>query len=74
MISVTEGPYLVLKHPYTFLSADIVVINKIDLSEHVGVYAADLENDLKQVSPKAKVFHCSCKTGGGLSEVLQEIL
>src|SRR5208282_3598508 len=33
VVSVTEGPYMVKKHPHMFLGADVVVINKIDLAE-----------------------------------------
>ena len=32
VISVTEGPYMVLKHPFIFMDANVVVINKIDLA------------------------------------------
>lgn len=74
VISMTEGPYMVLKHPYTFLSADIVVINKIDLAGYVEVDVDDLIKDLKAVSPKAKVFPCSCKTGEGVDNLVRELL
>ena len=33
VISVTEGPWMVRKHPHMFLGAQIVVINKLDLAE-----------------------------------------
>jgi len=37
VISVTEGPWMVVKHPYIFADADLVVINKIDLAEAMQV-------------------------------------
>jgi hydrogenase nickel incorporation protein HypB len=33
IISVTEGPYMVVKHSFIFMDADVVVINKIDLTD-----------------------------------------
>ncbi len=74
VIAITEGPYMVLKHPYTFLSADIVVINKIDLSPYVGVEPDDLEKDLHKVNPKATVFQCSCRNREGIDALLKELL
>ncbi|TES87038.1 hydrogenase nickel incorporation protein HypB, partial [Candidatus Aerophobetes bacterium] len=32
VVSVTEGPWMIAKHPYIFSEADLVVINKIDLA------------------------------------------
>ncbi|MDQ1281249.1 MAG: hydrogenase nickel incorporation protein HypB, partial [Thermoproteota archaeon] len=66
VISLTEGPYMVLKHPLTFMSADVVVINKMDLQEVLGADANKLEMDVHNVNPKAKVIKVSCKTGSGI--------
>jgi hydrogenase nickel incorporation protein HypB len=33
VVSVTEGPYMVVKHPFSFMDADITVINKEDLAK-----------------------------------------
>ena len=37
VVSVTEGPWMVRKHPHMFLGAEIVVINKIDLAQAMEV-------------------------------------
>ena len=37
VVSVTEGPYMVRKHPHMFLGAQIVLINKIDLAAAMEV-------------------------------------
>ena len=74
VVSLTEGPYLVVKHPYTFLSTDIVVINKIDLSPHVSVDPDQLENDVKRVNPKARIFRSSCLNNEGIDEITREML
>ena len=37
VVSVTEGPYMVRKHPHMFLGAQLVVVNKIDLAGAMDV-------------------------------------
>ena len=44
VVSVTEGPYMVRKHPHMFLGAQIVVINKIDLAAAMEVSVEDLRS------------------------------
>ncbi|MDB6020319.1 MAG: hypB, partial [Pedosphaera sp.] len=46
VVSVTEGPYMVKKHPHMFLGADIVVINKLDLAGVMGIKVEDLAADV----------------------------
>jgi|SRR5436190_1659161 len=74
VISVTEGPYMVKKHPHMFLGADLVVINKIDLAETMGVRVEDLMADLQTLKPGLRVIPTSCKTGAGVDEVATALL
>jgi hydrogenase nickel incorporation protein HypB len=74
VVSVTEGPYMVKKHPHMFLGADIVVINKIDLAKVMGVKVEDLARDVHTLKPDSKVIPTSCKTGAGLDEVAAALL
>lgn len=73
VISLTEGPYMVLKHPLTFMSADVVVINKMDLLNVLEANADKLEMDVHNVNPKAKVVKISCKTGSGIDGVIEAL-
>ena len=73
VISLTEGPYMVVKHPFTFMSADVVAINKMDLEEVLDVDADGLERDVNQVNPRAKVVRISCKTGMGIMEIAKAL-
>jgi hydrogenase nickel incorporation protein HypB len=73
VISVTEGPYMVLKHPHTFLSADIVAINKVDLAEVLQVDPGDLAKDIRAVNPTATVVKTSCSRGVGIAEVVEAL-
>jgi hydrogenase nickel incorporation protein HypB len=70
VISVTEGPYMVVKHPYTFMNVDVVVINKIDLASAMNVNVAKLESEVRTINPNAKVVKASCKTGERIPEVV----
>jgi hydrogenase nickel incorporation protein HypB len=74
VVSVTEGPYMVKKHPHMFLGADIVVINKLDLAEVMGVSIAELTRDVHTLKPDIKVIPTSCKTGAGINEVAAALL
>jgi hydrogenase nickel incorporation protein HypB len=74
VVSVTEGPYMVRKHPHMFLGADIVVINKLDLAEPMGVSIAALKQDVHRLKPDIKVISTSCKTGEGLEEFASALL
>ncbi len=71
VISVTEGPYMVIKHPFIFREATIVAINKVDLKEHMGVSTAKLKEDVLKMNPKAKVVETNCVTGEGIKEIIQ---
>jgi hydrogenase nickel incorporation protein HypB len=73
IISVTEGPYMVVKHPFIFMDADVVVINKIDLAPAMDVSAGDLKADVKRINPKAKVVSTNCRTGEGVDEVVEAL-
>jgi hydrogenase nickel incorporation protein HypB len=74
VVSVTEGPYMVKKHPHMFLGAEIVVINKTDLADVMNVKVADLARDVHALKPDIKVIPTSCKTGAGLDEVAAALL
>ena len=69
VISVTEGPWSVRKHPHMFLGAEIVVINKIDLAAAMEVSVETLAADVHKLKPSIQVIPTSCKTGVGIDEV-----
>ncbi|MEM2910393.1 MAG: hydrogenase nickel incorporation protein HypB [Nitrososphaerota archaeon] len=73
VISVTEGPYTPLKHPYIFMEADVVVINKIDLADAMNVNVDELEAKIKKISPSAAVVKTSCKTDYGIDMVAKAL-
>ncbi len=74
VVSVTEGPWMVRKHPHMFLGAQLVVINKIDLAEAMEVSVEQLIKDVHTLKPDLKVIPTSCKRGTGLDEVVATLL
>ncbi len=69
--SVTEGPYMIKKHPYMFQRADYVAINKADLKEAMNVSIEDLKNDLKELNPDAFVYETNGITGDGIDNLIK---
>ncbi len=74
VISVTEGTHMVRKHPHMFLDAEIVVINKLDLADAMGVSIEQLTRDVHTLKPDIQVIPTSCKTGAGVDEVAAALL
>lgn len=70
VVSVTEGPYMVRKHPLTIKRSDAVVINKIDLAEALEFDVDALIDDVREVDANLPVFKISSKTGQGLDQLL----
>jgi hydrogenase nickel incorporation protein HypB len=73
VISVTEGPYMILKHPFTFMNADVMVINKKDLAQTMKIDTNQLENQAKEVKPDVKVAVTNALTGEGISELIKAL-
>jgi len=70
VVSVTEGPYMVVKHPFIFMDADVAVVNKKDLAHAMGVDIKKLERDVKEINPKVKVVATNGRSGEGVKEVV----
>jgi hydrogenase nickel incorporation protein HypB len=73
VISVTEGPYMIIKHPFIFADADVVAINKIDLANAMQVDIKKLEEDVKTLNPNAQVAFTNCRTGEGINTVIEAL-
>ncbi|OLS29705.1 MAG: putative hydrogenase nickel incorporation protein HypB [Candidatus Thorarchaeota archaeon AB_25] len=71
VVSVTEGPYMVRKHPLTIKHADIIIINKIDLVNALEFDIDALEADIREVDAKMPVLRVSSKTGEGIDKLIE---
>jgi hydrogenase nickel incorporation protein HypB len=70
VVSVTEGPYMVIKHPFTFMTADVMVINKKDLAEIMKIDIELLEKQAKEIKPNLEVAVTNALTGEGIEELI----
>lgn len=73
VISVTEGPYMVVKHPMMFLAANVVAINKIDLAKAMGVEPEKLSADVAKLNPNAAAIPTSARDGTGVLHVIKAL-
>ena len=68
--SVTEGPYMIVKHPYIFREADVIVLNKVDLAKAMKVNPSQLERDAHHINPQAAFIKANALKGMGIPKVI----
>jgi hydrogenase nickel incorporation protein HypB len=73
VVSVTEGPYMVLKHPFTFMTADVMVVNKKDLAEIMKIDTSQLAKQAKDIKPDMKVAITNALTGEGIEDLINAL-
>ncbi len=65
ILSVPEGDDKVHKYPLMFATTDALVINKYDMLPYFDFDVGRVEEDQKNINPKAQIFRVSTKTGEG---------
>jgi len=73
VVSVTEGPYMIVKHPFTFMNANVMVINKKDLAETMKISPKQLETQVKAIKPDIKVTFTNALNGEGVEELIKAL-
>ena len=66
--SITEGEEKPLKYPLMFRSADLVLVNKVDLLEHLDFDLEQFLGNLDVVNPGVRTILTSARTGRGVVE------
>jgi hydrogenase nickel incorporation protein HypB len=66
VISITEGEDKPLKYPLMFHACDAVLINKLDLLDHLDFDLDLLTANITAVNPRAEQFRLSGRTGEGV--------
>jgi hydrogenase nickel incorporation protein HypB len=67
VLATTEGEDKPLKYPTLVHTADVVVINKLDLVQAVGCDLELLERNIQAVRPGTQVLRLSARTGEGVA-------
>lgn len=76
VFEVTSGPYIMQKHPLIFTMTDIVIINKVDIAQYLGIdqkALKKLEADCKKINSKLKVIFTSAKTKQGIADIIKAL-
>ncbi len=71
--SVTEGPYTLMKHPYIFREADVIVLNKIDLAKAMKINPSRLERDANRINPQVPFIKANALKGIGIPKVIEAL-
>jgi len=66
--STPEGDDKPLKYPHMFQTASLVLLNKIDLLEHVPFSLENFTLAVAKQSPRATVMHVSAWKGQGMGD------
>lgn len=74
IVSITEGEWVIKKHPLLFKSSDIAVINKIDLRDIIDIDIEEMINDAKKINPNLKIFTTSALTGENIPQLITELI
>jgi len=71
VVSITEGEWVIEKHPMLFKMSDIAVINKIDLLDIIDVNIEKMVNDAKDINPNIKIITTSATTGENIPKLVE---
>jgi len=76
VMSVTEGTDKPSKYPATFLAANYLAVNKVDLLEYTDFDMDQAVSDVREINPAIKIFPTGCRNGylSGLKELAAAIL
>jgi hydrogenase nickel incorporation protein HypB len=69
--SFAEGDDKPLKYPYMFRSADLVLLNKLDLAPYVVFDADEFRRNVRSLNPDARVIELSATRGDGCGDWYQ---
>ncbi len=73
IVSITEGEWVIEKHPMLFKMSQIAVINKIDLAKRLGTNVEKMIDDAKKINPNIEVITTSAKTGENITKLIEKL-
>lgn len=73
VVSITEGQWVIRKHPLLFKLSDIAIINKIDLLDITDVNLEEMINDANEINPNLKIIVTSAKTGENIPPLIEAL-
>jgi len=73
VVSTTEGGDVVRKHPMLVQSADLVVVNKVDIAAAVGTDCDRIRADVEDVAPGTPVFETDARHEVGIDALAEAV-
>jgi hydrogenase nickel incorporation protein HypB len=73
IVSITEGEWVIEKHPMLFKMSDVAVINKIDLIDVIDINIDKMVEDAKKINPNLKIIKTSAFTGDNIPALLDAL-
>ncbi len=67
VLSAADGHDKPVKYPEMFVKSDAIVLNKIDLIEHVDFDREFFTASARALNPRAPILELSCRTGAGMA-------
>ena len=68
VLSVPEGSDKLLKYPYIFQKAEIMILNKIDLIPYTSFSINEIKKDLIELKDFIHIYQISCENGAGIDD------
>ncbi len=68
LVGAAEGHDKPIKYPEMFAVSDVIVLNKIDLIEHVDFDRTIFYESIRALNRNAPIFELSCRTGEGTAD------
>jgi hydrogenase nickel incorporation protein HypB len=72
--SITEGDDKPDKYPSMFGTAQLVLLNKIDLLAQTDFKIENFTSGMKRINPKAEILQVSARDGSGMPELVKWIV
>jgi hydrogenase nickel incorporation protein HypB len=66
VVSTSEGDDKPAKYPQMFATAQVMIVNKLDLLPYVDYDLAKVKREALAINPQLHIFEVSCRTGAGL--------
>ncbi|GBC96318.1 Hydrogenase isoenzymes nickel incorporation protein HypB [bacterium HR16] len=74
VVSAAEGHDKPAKYPALFRTAQVTVLNKIDLMPYLDFDEEQFTADVRRLNPEIPILRVSCRTGEGVSEWTEWLL
>lgn len=74
VVSAAEGHDKPAKYPALFRTAQVTVLNKIDLIPYLDFDEEQFTSDVRRLNPEMPILRVSCRTGEGVREWVEWLL